>query len=93
MKTIEYLECLYNTLRNCKKEKYDYRDYKFILGYEIFQEIYNCIYTQNRVSRYNEPTFLFGIEVEIDRINPYTLKLYEDITNKISIPYEEVDNL
>lgn len=89
MKTIEYLECLYNTLRDAKKEKYDYRDYKWVLGHEIFQEIYKCIYTQNRVSRYNEPTFLFGIEVEIDKINPYTLKLYEDITNKISIPYTE----
>ena len=30
---------------------------------------------------------------EIDKINPYTLKLYEDITNKISIPYTENDNL
>ena len=79
MKTIEFLECLYNTLRDAKKEKYDYRDYKWVLGNEIFQEIYKYIYTQN----YNEPTFLFGIEVEIDKINPYTLKLYEDITNKI----------
>lgn len=95
MKTIEYLECLYNTLRGAKKEKYDYRDYKWVLGHEIFQEIfqeiYKTIYIQNTVSRYNEPTFLFGIEVEIDKINPYTLKLYEDITNKISIPYAEED--
>ena len=58
MKTIKYLECLYNTLRSAKREKYDYRDYKFILGYEIFQEIYINTYTQNRVSRYNEPTYL-----------------------------------
>lgn len=90
MKTIEYLECLYNTLRTAKGGKYDYRDYKWVLGNEIFQEIYKTICIQNTVSMYDEPTFLFGIEVEIDRINPYTLKLYEDITNKISIPYAEI---
>lgn len=89
MKTIEYLKCLYSTLRDVKKEKYDYRDYKWVIGYEILQEIYKPIYIQNRVSSYNEPTYLFGIEVEIDRINPYTIKLYEDTTNKISIPYVE----
>lgn len=88
-KMIEYITLLYNTLRDAKKEKYDYRDYKWVLGNEIFQEIYKTIYIQNTVSMYDEPTFLFGIEVEIDRINPYTLKLYEDITNKISIPYTE----
>lgn len=92
MKTIEYLKCLYNTLISAKKEKYDYRDYKWVLGYEIFQEIYKNIYIQNTVSSYNESTYLFGIELEIDKINPYTLKLYENITNKISITSAEISS-
>ena len=93
MKTIDYLECLYNTLRDAKKGKYDYRDYKWVLGYEVFEEIHKHIYPQY-ISINSKPMFLFNIEIEIDRINPYTLKLYEDITNKISIPYvEETDNL
>ena len=92
MKTIKYLECLYNTLRSAKKGKYDYRDYKWVLGYEIFEEIYKTIYIQNTVSSYNEPTCLFGIELEIDKINPYTLKLYENITNKISISSAEISS-
>lgn len=92
MKSIDYLNCLYNTLRDARRGKYDYRDYKWVIGYEILQEIYKPIYIQNTVSSYNEPTFLFGIEVEIDRINPYTIKLYEDITNKISITSAEISS-
>lgn len=89
MKLIEYVTLLYNTLIDTRKEKYDYKDYKWVIGYEIFEEIYKTIYIQNTVSSYNKPTYLFGIEVEIDRINPYTIQLYVDITDKISIPYED----
>lgn len=39
----------------------------------------------------NEKPFLFGIEIEIDKVNPFTVELYEKITNKIN-PEEEINN-
>ena len=79
-----YLKTLYFTLRDFKKESYKSGDYKLLLGYEIVQELYKDI-DFYKIESYKEPLMLFGLQIEIDRLNPYIIKLYEDITDKIQI--------
>lgn len=90
IKTIDYLHGLYRTLEKTKKEKYNPEDYKWVIGYKIFHasKIREYVHPQFAV---NEKQFLFGIEIEIDEVNPFTVELYEKITNKIN-PEEEINN-
>jgi len=79
----EYLQALYNTLREMKGDRYNYKDYKWKLGVSIIDEL--KISNFHTVIETVEQTFLFGIEVEMDIVNPYNVQLFEDITNKICI--------
>lgn len=86
---LNFIIALYDTLRT---ERPDYRreNYKWKIGLYVLNDILS-IYGQglnfNDLNR-DKPKTLFGIEVEVDTINPYNLQLYEDITNKIGIIYE-----
>lgn len=79
----EYLQALYNTLREMKGVSYNYKDYKWLLGAAIIDEL--KLSNFHTVIETVEPIFLFGIEIEIDIKNPYNIQLFEDITNKIRI--------
>lgn len=86
MTTYEQLKMIYISLRKTKdqnREIFHESEYKWALGRKIAEEVgmTNLVF----ITRDLEATknFLFGIEVEIDDQNPVTLKLYEDITNKI----------
>ena len=54
--------------------------------------IFECVNYTNW-ERENEALTLFGIGCEIDYNNPHEIKLFEDITNKVSIPYAEFQEL
>lgn len=90
MTDIERVNALYHTLRTLKSRDFDENRYKWVLGYEVFRDFRPfCIYQQYS----NEPTLLYGIVVEMDMHNPFTFKLYEDITDQIAIPYEEFQDM
>lgn len=92
MNSIEYINALYDTLRTLKGREYKAEDYKWKLGAKVIYDIQPHEFTHKTA---NEKMTMFGIEVEIDYINPNKLQLFEDITNKVSIPYsdyKEVDD-
>ena len=82
----QFLQIIYNTLRACRPN-YNANDYKWRLGVKVIGEFYNLF-----VINTNEKRTLYGIDVEIDYLNPYNLQLFEDITNKIAVdPKKEGD--
>lgn len=87
MTNIERADALYHTLRTLKDRDFDENKYKWVLGYEVFRDFRPFFIHQ--LAYPIEPTWLFGIVVERDMQNPFTFKLYEDITDQIAIPYEE----
>lgn len=91
MTDIEKAHALYDTLRTLKGRNFDENKYKWVLGFEVFKKfrpffIHELAYPV-------EPIYLFGVVVERDMQNPYTFKLYEDITDRIAIPYEEFKDM
>lgn len=87
MTNIERAEALYHTLRTLKDRDFDENKYKWLLGYEVFRDFRPFFIYRH------DPILLFGIVIEIDMHNPFTFKLYEDITDQIAIPYEEFKNM
>lgn len=83
MKYFEYIQITYHTLINTKGVEYNANNYKWLLGACVVDGlIADTKYLTNNPTTYNT---LFGIKVDIDYANPYEIKLYEDITNKIGI--------
>ena len=62
-----------------------------VLGYEVFRDFKPFFI--HEIAYPIDPTLLFGIVVEKDMQNPFTFKLYEDITDQIAIPYEEFQDM
>ena len=87
MTDIERAYVLYNTLRLVKDRDFKEEDYKWVLGYRVLNNVKP--YNSRHLCYPIEPQTLFGIAVEKDIHNPFTFRLYEDITNKIAISYEE----
>lgn len=86
--TFDYLYAVYNTLRKIKGEEFRPENFKFRLGNEVVKELFDA--TRCYICL-NEPITLFGIEVEHDFYSPKNVQIFEDITNKISIPFEEYE--
>lgn len=84
MNTLEYIKILYYTLREARGREFDESDYYWSIGVMNIEELFEHL----DVPR-NENVVLFGIEVRFSYRNPHEIKLYEDITNKIAIPYSE----
>ncbi len=91
MTDIEKANAIYHTLRTLKDRDFDENKYKWVLGFEVFKEFRPFFIHQ--LAYPNDPTLLFGIVVETDMHNPFTFKLYEDITDSIAIPYEEFKDM
>lgn len=85
-KTLKRLEALYYTLRQMKGQNYRSEDYNWRLGTKVISELKLSNYLIN-TSTIGEPMFLFGLNVEVDYINPYNVQLFEDITNKIALEH------
>jgi hypothetical protein len=81
--TIEYLNALYYTLREMKRESYKPEEYKWRLGVKVIRDI--DLQAFNIFINIDEPLYLYGIVVEKDYTNPNNVQLFEDITNKIYI--------
>lgn len=85
MTIYEKVKMIYWNLRKMKEQNQQIfceNEYKWVIGYQIAGQlkITKNIFTAERIA---EAIFLFGIEVEIDHLNPDNIRLYEDITNKI----------
>ena len=91
MTDIKRANALYHTLRTLKDRDFDENKYKWVLGFKVFKEFRPFFIHQ--LAYPVEPTYLFGIVVETDMHNPFTFKLYEDITDQIAIPYEEFKDM
>ncbi len=85
-----FVEILYHTLRQCRPD-FKSDDYRWKLGaaviYDLDSMYHYGIALQTMLHSDEVPT-LFGIKIDIDYENPYTLQLFEDITNKIYIEPE-----
>lgn len=82
-----FVRVLYNTLRECKPN-FRPEEYKWRLGGFVICELdstYNMGITEHMLFHKDEKATLYGIEIEIDRENPYNVQLFEDITNKIAV--------
>lgn len=78
----QFVQVLYNTLRACRPY-YNANDYKWRLGAAAIGELerqYNLF-----VINTSEKRTLYGIDVDVDYLNPYNIQLFEDITNKIAV--------
>ena len=85
-----FLQVLYCTLRQMKGCHFHSNDYKWRLGTEVINELkLGTIYS---IKSLNEPRYLYGIEIEIDYKNPRTVRLFEDITNKIYISSDKIES-
>lgn len=87
--TQEYVIALYNTLRQMHDRDFKPEDYFWMVGLNHFRELQPFFSFQQM----SKPLMLMGIRVEINRFNPDELKLYEDITNKVAVPYVEVEEI
>lgn len=86
-----FTEILYFTLRKARKD-FNPNDFKWELGAAVIYDLdvdYGHSIAEDLIFRPVEKPTLFGIPVEMNKENPYQLKLYEDITNKISVPAED----
>lgn len=91
MTDIERANILYHTLRTLKGRDFDENKYKWFLGHEVFRDFRS--FSTHQLAYPNDPTLLYGIVVEVDMHNPFTFKLYEDITDQIAIPYAEFKDM
>lgn len=88
-----FTEILYFALRKIRKD-FNPNDYKWVLGAGIIYELdvhYGHHIAEDYIFRPAEKTTLYGIPVEVDMENPHQLKLFEDITNKITYPESEAE--
>ena len=86
-----FTEILYFTLRKVRKD-FNPKDYKWELGAAVIYDLdvnYGHSIAEYLIAVPAEKPTLFGIPVELNIENPHQLKLYEDITNKISVPAED----
>jgi hypothetical protein len=82
--TPHFVQVLYSTLRECKPN-FRPEEYKWRLGGFVLDSLYNMGIASQMLFHKDEKPTLYGIEIEIDRENPYNLQLFEDITNKIAV--------
>jgi hypothetical protein len=85
MTTVEHVKALYNTLRIQKSRDFNPEDYFWKIGGAVIYDL--AQYTN--YEKFDEPLLLFGIKVEIDLKYLKNVQLFEDITNKIAIPYAD----
>lgn len=90
---IPFVRVLYNTLRACRPN-YNANDYKWILGVAVLRELERQydLYVINTSDKRTLKRTLYGIDVDIDHLNPYNLQLFEDITNKIAVDEKGANN-
>lgn len=79
MISIKRAYVLYRTLRILKGRNFNENKYKWVLGYEVFRDFKPFFI--HEIAYPIDPTLLYGIVVERDMHNPFTFKLYEDITD------------
>ena len=87
---IPFIQALYLSLRK-SRPNYNANYYKWRLGAAVlgeFERQYNNLFAIN----ISEKTTLYGIDVEIDYLNPYNIQLFEDITNKIAVNEKGANN-
>lgn len=83
-----FIRGLYNGLRLCRPD-YNADNYKWIIGKAVMNEFEE----QNKYMLLPIHTAtLYGIKVEVDHINRYDIKLYENITNKIDVEKDKNEN-
>lgn len=85
IKSISFTQILYTALR-ANRPNYNANNYKWRIGAAVIGELerqYNNFYCFSINT--NEKKTLYGIDVEIDYLNPYNIQLFEDITNKIAV--------
>lgn len=87
----EKANILYHTLRTLKGRDFDENKYKWVLGYEVFRDF--RLFFTHQLANLNDPILLYGIVVGVDMHNPFTFKIYEDITDQIAIPYAEFKDM
>lgn len=81
---IPFTQVLYNTLRACRPY-YNANDYKWKIGAVVIDELERQYNNNLFAINIDEKKTLYGIDVEIDYLNPYNIQLFEDITNKIAV--------
>lgn len=81
---ISFTQILYNTLRACRPN-YNANDYKWKIGALVIGKLERRYNNDFFIINTDEKTTLYGIDVEIDYLNPYNIQLFEDITNKIAV--------
>lgn len=77
-----FIDAIYNTLRNARKEDFNPDDYFWRIGIRVIENNFHSwvdIYKGDIIS----PT-LYGIKVEIDYKDVDSIHLFEDITYKIT---------
>ena len=84
---IPFTQVLYNTLRECRPN-FDASEYKWRLGAAVIGEFKRQFDSNLFIINETEKRTLYGIDVEIDYLNPYNIQLFEDITNKIAVEYK-----
>ena len=81
-----YIQALYTTLRNEKRDKFKTDDYFWRLGINVMNELnsVHSLYARDLLFPLpDEIPTLYGIRVEMDIVNPDNIRLYEDITYTI----------
>lgn len=84
---IPFTLVLYNTLRECRPN-FNASEYKWKLGAAVIVGITRQFDRNLFLINETEKRTLYGIDVEIDYLNPYNIQLFEDITNKIAVDYK-----
>lgn len=81
---VDYIEALYKNLRKRLRDGYNEKNFYWILGSEVINEL-SAYYGKSLGSPLTSYPFenkftLYGIRVEEDRLNTQAIRIYEDIT-------------
>jgi hypothetical protein len=73
-KTTEVLKAYYTAIVNTTGNSYEQEKYRFQLGFSLY-DVIGYMRT--------EPYEAFGIRIERDEENPFTIKVFKDITSEL----------
>ncbi len=81
---VDYIDTLYKNLRKRLRNGYNEKNFYWILGSEVVNKLFAYFgrSLESPLSSHpHENDFtLYGIRVEENRVNPNTIRIYEDIT-------------
>lgn len=86
-----FIRGLYNGLRMFRPD-YNADDYKWIIGKAVWNEFEEQNKKYRLLPMLEDTATLYGIKVEVENINIYCIKLYENITNKVDIEKDKSEN-